>query len=39
MKMKNRLIEIEELAELKGQAKVKKHEELCGRCYDEDNER
>ena len=38
MKMKNKILEVEELRELKGQAKVKKHEEFCGREYDENNE-
>lgn len=38
MKMKNKILEVEELTELKGQAKVKKHEEFCGRKYDENNE-
>ena len=35
MKMKNKILEVEELRELKGQAKVKKHEEFCGREYKE----
>lgn len=39
MKMKDRLLDLEELSELKGQAKVKKHELFCGRKYDERDER
>ena len=38
MKMKDRLLDFEELAKLKGQAKVKKHEVFCGRKYNERTE-
>lgn len=40
MKIKNHLMELEEkLDKAKGQDKVKLHEEMCGREYNENNER